>query len=415
MKAPEKIQKALVSLNSILEVSKKTCPASVAVVSPGLLPVPPVLGGSVETVIQKMAEVTQSRFNIDIYGPTNRFLPDRETKGNISYYRFPSRPYPEYFKTVRAQINKKNYSIIQVENRPLFIPGTKALNPQSKFICSLHSLDHIAPKLIGSGLTRKIFQQCDRILVYSKFISNRLAEMFPRISGRVRFIHLAVDAKRFRPRWDLMVQNRVKSLRKKLGIPDSHKIILFAGRLIPKKGVEILLSAMEYVLQNYPQCYLLIVGSDWFGNRVVTNYVKGLRQQARKIGPKVIFTNYVSNHKLPLYFAMADIFVCPSQWDEPFGLVNVEAMASGVPVVASARGGIPEIITDGVNGFLVRKEEDPHSFVIPLLKLLNNPDLAGSFGRNGRRAVEEYFNWSRAGSQLAELYAELVQSKFGIC
>jgi len=381
---------------------------AVAVVSPGLLPIPPIIGGSVETVIYKMAEVTKQDFNIDIYGPSHRALKPVETNGGVTYHRFPAKPYSDYFKKVRAGIGGKEYSLVQVENRPLFIPQTKAANPGTKFILSLHSLDHIAERLIRASLTGKIFQMCDRVLVYSKFVCDRLESMFPRTGGRYCHIHLATEPEKFRPRWEPETNSKAKALKMRLGIPDRHKVVLFAGRVISKKGIDILLSAMERTIRVFPECCLVIVGSDWFGNTWISPYGKELRKKAKELGHRVFFTNYVPQTKLPLYFAMADVFVCPSQWDEPFGLVNVEAMATGVPVIASARGGIPEIVTHGVNGFLVKGCHNPESFVKPLLTLLKDGDTARSFGVAGRNAVETYFNWQRAGKDLVKLYQEIL-------
>lgn len=382
---------------------------SVAVISPGLLPIPPVVGGSVETVMQKMAEHTGAGFNVNIYGPTYRNLPAVENKDGLRYLRFSARPYPEYFNLVRTVINRKRPAIIQVENRPLFVLKTKAANPRSKFILSLHSLDHIAPKLIKPELVPEIFEQCDAVLVYSKFMRDRLVAMYPALADRFYYIHLAVETEKFRPRWEPAQEEQVRILKKKLGIPEKRKVIFFAGRLIPKKGIHVLIAAMERVIREYPGCCLVIAGGSWFGNRQATLYINELRQQAAAVGKKIRFTNYVLPADLPLYYAMADVFVCPSQWDEPFGLVNVEAMACGVPVVAAARGGIPEIVTDGTDGFLVAKEKNPGAFARPILELLRHPELPRSFGAAGRKKVEEYFNWPRAGRELTRLYSSLLE------
>ncbi len=379
---------------------------TVAVVSPGLLPVPPVSGGSVETVIQKMAEITGTKFKIDIYGRTAPALPAKETKNGITHIRIPAKP--DYFRKIRSSIKNRHYSIIQAENRPLFIPQTKAGNPGSKFICSLHSLIHIAENLIKPGLTLQIFHQCDKILVYSQFMRDRLIEMFPRVSDRVCSIHLGTEPDKFRPRWEPYIQKQAGALKRKLRIPEHHKVVLFAGRVIPKKGVHILVTAMEQVLKEYPDCCLVVLGSGWFGNTRPSPYIKTLHKMALKIAKNVRFTNYVHPGDLPLYFALGDVFVCPSQWDEPFGLVNTEAMASGVPVVASARGGIPEVVKHGINGFLVYNEANPRSFVGPVLSLLNDPALNLSLGTAGRDMVEKYFNWDRAGSELIGLYQSLL-------
>lgn len=384
---------------------------AVAVVSPGLLPIPPVIGGSVETVMQKMAEVTKNKFDINIYGPTNRLLPKEGKQNGINYYRFSAKKYGDYFCSARAHIGERNYSIIQVENRPLFIPNTKVANPKARFICSLHSLDHIAPNLIGPRLTLKIFKQCDLLLVYSNYVKNQLAARFPAVADKIRFVHLATDVDRFVPRWEQETAKKAAGIKAKLGIPANHKVVFFAGRIIPKKGVHILIEAMLQILKTCPKTHLVVSGSGWFGNSVPSQYIKDLKQQAAKLGKRVVFTNYIYPHSLPLYFAMADVFVCPSQWDEPFGLVNVEAMAAGVPVVAAARGGIPEIISDGVDGYLIEDEANPDAYVKPITSLLTNPELAGAFGMKGREKVEQYFNWVRAGNDLIKVYKELLRTK----
>ncbi|PKM81674.1 MAG: hypothetical protein CVU89_07930 [Firmicutes bacterium HGW-Firmicutes-14] len=379
---------------------------SIAVVSPGLLPVPPIIGGSVETVIDKMAQVTSREFAIHVYGPAHRALAPEEIIGSLHYHRCLKGN--DYFKTVRTRIIEKNCPIIQVENRPLFIPRTKAMMPRSKYICSLHSMIHFDEKLIRHNYTCKIFEMCDLILVYSDFMRRKLGEMFPRVSGRIRYIHLGTEPARFKPRWEPAVISRVSALKKKLRIPEKHKVVLFTGRVIPKKGADVLIRAMEQVVRQYPECCLVVVGSSWFGNTVPSAYINSLHQLAGPIAGNIRFTNYVKQDLLPVCFAMADVFVCPSQWDEPFGLVNVEAMASGIPVVASARGGIPEIITDGIDGFLVGDEKNPGAFRDAVLRLLEDRDLAESMGKAGRKRCEEYFNWERAGRELCDLYRELL-------
>ena len=382
---------------------------TVALVSPGLLPVPPVLGGSVETVMQRMAEVTKRKYHIDIYGPDHPSLPAVEKGDRIDYYRYPTGDYRQYFNLVRAHVHRKNYPLIQVENRPLFILRTKLSNPKTRFICSLHSLDHIAEKLIKPAKTLEIFRKSDRVLVYSKFMQERLRLMFPEVADRVCFIHLGTELEKFRPRWDPAIKEELAALRSRLNIPEDYRVVFFAGRVIPKKGAHVLIAALEQVIRAYPHCCLVVAGSGWFGSKRGSPYINRLHRQAEQLAGHIRFTNYVHPAEMPLYFALADVFVCPSQWDEPFGLVNTEAMAAGTPVVASARGGIPEIVEDGVNGFLVADETDPQAFVKPLLQLLNNPDLAKAFGARGRQKVEEYFNWERAGRELTQLYDHLLR------
>ncbi|WP_418790525.1 glycosyltransferase family 4 protein [Phosphitispora sp. TUW77] len=357
-------------------------------------------------MIQKIAENTSTNVNIDIFSRGYRSQLQEENLGRIRYHRFPAGP--EYFRQIRSKVTAEKYHIIQVENRPLFIPKTKAANPDSKVICSLHSLVHINSQLIRPGGVLKIFQQCEKILVYSIFMKNQLKQMYPAAANKISSIHLGTDPIQFRPRWEPDIIKKTQNLKNILKIPKDYKVILFAGRLIPKKGPDVLVRSMEYILKKYPQCFLVIVGGSWFANKRESPYIKELRQLAGSISGNIRFTNYVSQAELPICFAAADVFVCPSQWDEPFGLVNVEAMASGVPVVASSRGGIPEIVKNGETGFLVPNEKKPASFVEPILDLLKSTRLAQNLGINGRQAVESYFNWQRAGSELSRLYKSIL-------
>ncbi len=382
---------------------------SVAVVSPGLLPIPPVLGGSVETVIQRAADTTAARYAIDIYGPTGAGLPALQTIKGIDYFRFPAKEYPQYFKSVRQAISNKVYHLIQVENRPLFVPKTKLVSPYSKFILSLHSQLHIKPQLIKPDLTLKIFQLCDRILVYSKFMRDSLAKKFPPAAGKIDFIHLGTDPARFRPKWQKEVAEQSNHLKKKYGLTPDTKVVLFAGRIIPEKGVDTLVKAMAEVLKKSPRTILMVVGSSWYGNKKISSYIQQIRELADTIRGRIIFTNYLPAREIPAHFALADVFVCPSRWDEPFGLVNVEAMSCGVPVVASARGGIPEIVQHGINGYLVAKEDPPAAYAAPIIKLLKSPTLAATLGRNGRKKAEDYFNWRRVGDDFVSFYDKVLQ------
>jgi glycosyltransferase involved in cell wall biosynthesis len=108
-------------------------------------------------------------------------------------------------------------------------------------------------------------------------------------------------------------------------------------------------------------------------------------------------------------YANASVFACPSVY-EPFGIINLEAMACETPVVASRVGGILETVVDGETGYLV-EPANPRAIADAINTLLRNPEMAKKFGRNGRRRVEDHFSWTHIAEKTEALYAEMVEER----
>ncbi|HEY0704532.1 MAG TPA: glycosyltransferase family 4 protein [Candidatus Acidoferrales bacterium] len=131
---------------------------------------------------------------------------------------------------------------------------------------------------------------------------------------------------------------------------DGDPVVLFVGRLVPEKGIEFLIEALRMLNERGVKVSGKIIGSTGFGHDRTSEYVDGIK---RNLPAHVLFAKYISGDALAEEFRRATIFCCPSVGKEPFGMVNVEAMATRLPVVASAVGGIPEIFSDG-GGILVQ-------------------------------------------------------------
>ena len=127
------------------------------------------------------------------------------------------------------------------------------------------------------------------------------------------------------------------------------------------------------------------------------------RWAKRRLGKHVRFTGFVSPEKVPQLYAVADVFVCPSSWSEPFGRVNIEAMATGLPVVSTNRGGIPEVVRHGKTGYLVRKSNSK-TMAKYVNRLLNNRKLNKRMGLRGRKLVLKKFTWKRVANQIHSIY-----------
>jgi spore coat protein SA len=179
-------------------------------------------------------------------------------------------------------------------------------------------------------------------------------------------------------------------------------VILYVGRLDPVKGVHVLMAAMRILQQRKVNVLCKVIGSSQFGDGKATSYVTNLL----KIKPSnVEFQSYRSCTEIPKAYRSADIFCCPSIWEEPFGKVNIEAMASEIPVVASRVGGIPEIAADG--GVYLVEPNSAVELADALQTLLENEDLRRKIGAEGLRSFRRRFTWATIVKQLMEIIGNL--------
>ena len=187
-----------------------------------------------------------------------------------------------------------------------------------------------------------------------------------------------------------------------LGLAVDTQIILFFGSLVPYKGPEILLKAFKTFKNQFPTVKLIFAGRG--------EMFEELRKQTMKFDmvDDVIFTGFVEEEKKPLYFKAADIFCLPSTtMAESFGIVNLEAMASGIPIVASNLGGIPDIVKNRENGLLA-EPGNVQNLADELICLLNNEDMRKKLGDNGRKFVEN-FSWDKIAIKTEQLYRDILE------
>ena len=178
--------------------------------------------------------------------------------------------------------------------------------------------------------------------------------------------------------------------------------VLFAGRLVANKGVHVLLDAMRLLQKQAVPLQAHIVGSSGFGLGEETPYIRQLKASSP---PSVAFLAYRSGTALGELFRKADMFCSPAVWDEPFGLVNVEALASGLPVVTTRSGGTSEIFSSG-GGIMVERGSATH-LAYALRRLAEDPSLRTDLGRQGYAAFLERFTWSKARAQMQEIERSL--------
>lgn len=240
---------------------------------------------------------------------------------------------------------------------------------------------------------RQIARRAAAIVTASDHERQLLQRYYGADPRRMHTIPCGVDLELFRP------QDRAAA-RRRLGLPAASPVLLWVGRLEKLKGVDILISAVAQLDER--DFTLLIVGGD---ERAAGLKAELLAQAAAAgVAANVRFEGAVAHDDLPVYYSAADVCVVPSYY-ESFGLVAVESMACGTPVVASRVGGLVSTVTDGVSGYLI-PWRCPEPFAEKLEVLLNNRELRANLSRAAQRSMQR-FAWEHVGRQMASLYGQV--------
>ena len=250
---------------------------------------------------------------------------------------------------------------------------------------------------------RWVCELADRIVVNADAIRNWLIdEGYP--SGKIRVIRNGARLPASVP------ENMRSKVRAELGIPDTGKVVIMVSRLNPKKGIENLLDAAPEVLSRVPSAWFVIVGDivlESTGQEA--SYSKRLAGRARELGiaERVLFTGL--RRDVPRLLSAADISVLPSLSE---GLPNavIEAMAAGLPVVATSVGGIPELIQQGRNGMLV-PPGDTAALAESLATVLSNPFLSRRLGEAARLRIQAGFSFEKMFRETVALYRATLAEK----
>ncbi len=246
---------------------------------------------------------------------------------------------------------------------------------------------------------RLVAQNVDRVVCAGEGEKEMLTSLYGVPAHRIVVVPCGVDIDEFQP----LDRARV---RVELGLEGEQPIVLFVGRIEPLKGIDVLLRAVAQIESSFR---LLVVG----GDSKDAGRKRELTALASRLGVRaqVSFLDAVPHDRLPLYYNAADICVVPSYY-ESFGLVAVEAMACGVPVVASRVGGLKETVQDGQTGYLV-PWHCPEPFAERLEMLLSNESLRRSLGREARIASER-FRWTEVAARVEDVYHDLVSEYRGV-
>jgi phosphatidylinositol alpha-mannosyltransferase len=213
--------------------------------------------------------------------------------------------------------------------------------------------------------------------------------LFPYYKGNFYLVPNGIDTERFNP--NVPLNEKIKDMGK--------PIILYVGRLEPRKGLPHLIDAFPYLLERYPDSFLVVVGRGPFE--------KKYRELALIKGKgRIHFQGYVSPKELPSFYRTADLYTSPAVGGETFGIVLLEAMASGTPVVASNISGYRGVIKDGENGIIV-DVRNPEEYAQGIIKVLESKTLRDKLIERGLDTAKRH-DWKNISAEIERIYFELL-------
>lgn len=394
----------------------------IAILTSGILPVPAVQGGAVENLIDFYLEYNESHHlhDITVYSVWHpevarhpalnskvnhyRFVKTKSYLGRLQKLLYQKTHQEGYYhgsiefflhESIR-HLKRQDYDIILLENRPGYALKIRQVT-KALIVCHLHNenLTSSVPQC------KAIYEAADGIITVSDYIKSCVLTINPNDSKTVS-VYNGINLNAF-SRPAIKIDSRMP------GLNVQDFVLIYSGRINEEKGIMQLIEAMN-LLRDYPAIKLLVIGSSFFGNDNTENdFIQRLKQLARPLGDRIIFTGYVPYAKMPDYLSMADVAVIPSVWDDPFPTTVLEAQAMGLPIISTRRGGIPEEVTPETAILLNTDAQFISSLANAILDLYHHPEKRQSMGKAGLER-SELFSKERYAKEFFEALEKITHA-----
>ncbi len=378
---------------------------NIAVITTGILPVPAIKGGAVETLIDILINYNEdhpehfitifgtydkefNKMDFSKYKRTKFVLTNNNSfvtkvKRKIFQYTHNSFYYNYYLDFFAAEVSKKvafgNYDVLISENRPGFIlPLRRKFN--GKIFLHLH-YDNLYK---GAEFAEEVVSACTGVLAVSSYIKERVCTL-ESSKGKVNVVYNGIDLDQFRDVSDISITRR------QFGLKDDDFVIVFTGRIEPIKGIKELLEAFASI-KDYPEIKLLIVGSSSVKDPSKNQYLEEINKIAYTLGERVIFTGFQQYKFIPAILKLCNLSVIPSVCEEAFPLTAIESLASGLPLIATRSGGMPEAVDNNCSIILEKDEHLVENLTKSILTIYKDRNLQQDMSKH---AVEQSKKFSK--------------------
>jgi glycosyltransferase involved in cell wall biosynthesis len=377
-------------------------------VSSGVYPILPNRIGAIEPYVYNLAKYLSKSNTVDVFGVGTGQL----NQGNLHIHALPVQNYQQVlsksldwriayyapfnivvFKEIMRLHAGNPIDILHVhEVYAGFFSSLCKLLLNIPYVCTVHNeIRTTAP-----------VRTADRLLAVSGYIQDFLVNTRKVNFEKVEILNVAVDTASHQ------VNLTPDDAKKFLGL-ENRKIILFIGRKCPEKGPQVLIDSLPEIITSDPSTLVVLIGPDFiFGgsSNAFTNLLID-KSKALHVSDNVLFKGHISNDEKTLFYIAADVFVCPSIWNDPSPTVIKEALSFSKPVVATTVGGTSDIITDGYNGLLV-PPNDSKSLADSVKILLNDRVYAKKLGDNGKRVVGQKFSFDTVSKDCIDIYRRVI-------
>lgn len=375
---------------------------NLVLINNGTLPLPSVLGGAVENLIQLLIDLNEEKhyFNFIVYSIFNKEAEEKSKKYQYTTFRyideiessrakfffirilnsFTFRFWGKYFgkpylcKLVdKIQQDRKvfNYDLLLLEGCSSFADYIKR-RVQIPIIQRVHNtpLRNLKQWDIHNALSTDLY------LGISNYISNELKSNEGFFCPNIETLYNSINFPLFTKRISLLERNE---LRQKYKLKESDLVFIYTGRIQPYKGVKELIKAFLNIKNENVK--LLIVGSSTFSSTNITPYIQSINDLLEKKGnDSVIFTGYIDYECIYKYYQVADIAIFPSLWEEPFALTCLEALVSKLPVIITNSGGMVEMVNDSCGVVIDKDSNLVNSLTNAMMFFIYNQNLIEKMG-----------------------------------
>jgi len=373
----------------------------IAMICTEKLPIPPVRGGAIQQYIDAVLPYIQEKHDVTVFCVEDPVLPRKEDDRHVHIVRVSGQTKQNYIHHVIDRM-QDDYDLIHVFNRPKWVNEIVEVFPNAEVSLSIHN-EMFLPSKISRADGEKCIQKVKFISTVSRFVADGIKKLYPEASSKIYTVYSGVDIHRYQPVWSDEADAIKNQLKAKYGLVNK-KVVLYVGRLSPKKGAHILLKAIGKVLFTHPNTALVIVGSKWYGENQEDSYVRQVKQMSKELGTDIILTGFLPPKDVVSHYYLGDVFVCASQWREPLARVHYEAMAAGLPIITTDKGGNAEVVRGAGNGIVISEYNQPQAFADAITYLLDQPSIALEMGKAGRNLAEDKYSWERVAADLNGLF-----------